>query len=62
MIKVHLIRFWRNLILGESRGEGGVGSAPFYISLLYSQQCWLIRVGNGVSGENRLSGNKFIIL
>lgn len=62
MIKVHLIGFWHNLISGESGGEGAVGSAPFYISLLYSQQCWFICVDNGASGENGLSGTKSIIL
>lgn len=31
MIKVHLIGFWRNLISGESGGEGGAGLAPFRI-------------------------------
>lgn len=60
MIKVHLIGFWRNLISGKSGGEGGVGLAPFLISLLYFKQCGLTSVGHGASGKNGLSGTKRI--
>lgn len=60
MIKVHLIGFWRNLISGESGGEGGVGLAPFLISSLYFKQCWLTSVGHGASGKNWISGTKWI--
>lgn len=60
MIKVHLIGFWHNLISGESGGEGGVGLAPFLISILYFKQCWLTSLGHGASGKNGLSGAKWI--